>query len=70
LTTVAANTKGKVLPGTAITGNNVFTATDTITLTCSSTTVFSEGTGEIQLEAVNDDTRRGVGAGNMGLAYA
>jgi len=70
LTTVAANTRNKELAGTTITGNNVFTATDTITLTCSSTTAFTEGTGEVQIEAINDDTRRGMGAGNMGLAYA
>jgi hypothetical protein len=56
LTTVAANTLNKELAGTAITANNAFTATSTITLTASAVTAFVEGSGEIQLEVVNDDT--------------
>jgi hypothetical protein len=69
LTTAAANTRDKALAGTTITGNNSFTSTQTITLTASSTTAFTEGSGEVQIEAVNDDTRKGVAMGSMGLTY-
>jgi hypothetical protein len=67
LTTVAANTRNKELAGTAITAANAFTATSTITLTGSATTAFVEGSGEIQLEVVNDDLLEALAGSMLGL---
>jgi hypothetical protein len=67
LTTAAANTRDKELAATAITANNAFTATGKITLTASATTAFVEGSGEIQLEVVNDELLETVALNAGGL---
>lgn len=69
LTTAAANTRDKELAGTTVTANNYFTATQTITLTASSTTAFVEGSGEIQMEVVNDELLEALGLALGGLRY-
>lgn len=45
LTSANCTPLGAVVNGTAITGNNVFTATDTISVEASSVTAFAEGEG-------------------------
>lgn len=67
LTTVSCNTRNKETAGAAITGANTFTENDTITWTASATTAFVEGSGVLQAEVYNDDLRRAVGLGLMGL---
>lgn len=50
LLTADVNAKGKTKAGTAITGNNIFTATDTISLKCvEATAAFSEGAGTVMI---------------------
>lgn len=56
LTSAAATPRGKVIEGAAITALNSFDADDTISLEATSTTAFSEGTGWLDLELINDDT--------------
>lgn len=68
LTTAGCNTTDKETVGTPITGNNTFTAAQSVVFTASAVTAFTEGSGEIQVALLNDDTRKGVGLGNMGLA--
>lgn len=67
LTTVACNTKDKELAGTVITANNRFTASQSITLTGSSTTAFAEGSGYIICELVNDETLQALATLFKGL---
>jgi len=45
LTTVACNTAGKVAAATAVTADNTFSGSDTLTITGSATTAFIEGSG-------------------------
>lgn len=47
LTSAACTPLGKYIAGTAITGNNTFNATDTITVKAAATTTFVEGSGTI-----------------------
>lgn len=70
LTTVSCNTRNKETAGTAITAKNAFKKGDTLTWTASSTTAFVEGSGVIQANLINDDTRKAIGIGAMGLTYA
>ncbi len=50
LTTAALDTLGEVLNGAAITADNAFTATDTISVEGSSTTAFGEGVIELVVQ--------------------
>lgn len=45
LTTAGLDTLGKVVAGAAVTADNTFTASDTISVEASSTTAFSQGAG-------------------------
>lgn len=67
LTTASADTRNEKTPGTAITANNSFSATDTITITASATTAFVEGNGKIDVVLVNDDTREALARALGGL---
>ena len=67
LTTVACNTKDKELSGTAITGQNAFTNTQSITWTGSATTAFAEGSGYLVMDLMNDDTLEALAKALNGL---
>jgi hypothetical protein len=56
LTTANSATEGVLLAGTPITANNSFNSGDFLTLTWSAVTAFSEGTGQVIVTMVNDDT--------------
>lgn len=67
LTTVALNTIDKELAATAITGRNVFTATQSILWTGSAVTAFAEGSAWLQMEIINDDTLKVLALAMGGL---
>jgi hypothetical protein len=54
LTSAACTPMGKVIDGSAVTGDNVFTAAQKISVEASSVTAFIEGTGTLYLIVSND----------------
>jgi len=56
LTSANCTPEGAQVPATAITGLNKFNRGDTLVFTVSALTAFTEGTGNLLLELVNDDT--------------
>jgi len=67
LTTASCDTRNKKTAGSAITGANSFTESQTIVITGSSTTAFVEGSGSLHVRLVNDDTREQVAQALGGL---
>ena len=60
LTTANCTPEGAIVQATAITALNKFNRGDSIVLTSSAITAFSEGAGYLWLELVNDDTMDAV----------
>ena len=60
LTSAGMATLGTVIDGTAITGNNTGSATDTISIEASSTTTFIEGNGYFVIKLQNMDVADAV----------
>jgi hypothetical protein len=56
LTSANCTPTGVTVPGTTVTGLNLFGAADGLTITGSGVTAFTEGNGQIELDIVNDDT--------------
>jgi len=56
LTSANTTPEGAIVNATAITGLNKFNRGDSLVLTSSALTAFSEGAGYLWLEIVNDDT--------------
>jgi hypothetical protein len=56
LTSANCTPAGVTVPGTAVTGLNLFGAADGLTVTGSAVTAFTEGAGQLEIDIVNDDT--------------
>ena len=67
LTSANCTPAGVQVAGTAITGANSFTATDTISIEAASVTAFAEGSGWLMVTYINDDTREAVAEAKGGL---
>lgn len=67
LTSANCTPKGAAVAGSAVTGNNVGTATDAISVEAANTTAFAEGTGWLLISITNLDTADALAALNAAL---
>jgi hypothetical protein len=65
LTSALATPEGALIPGSAVTALNSFNSGDSLTLSWTGVTAFSEGTGHILLTVVNDDTMDAIARGGF-----
>lgn len=56
LTSANCTPAGALVAGSAVTANNAFTATGTVSIEAASVTAFAEGSGVLLVTIVNDDT--------------
>lgn len=64
LTSALATPEGTPILGTAITALNRFNAGDSLTISATAVTAFSEGTGYLIVEFANDDTLGAIARAN------